>query len=81
MDPKECLRLLLNAVKNADTDAINEHRDNLTSWLCGGGFSPVVYWNGEPCDVIMTYADDELCLRTRKGLLRAVPIAQLSLEA
>ena len=79
MDPKATLALMFQALKNGDCDALTEHMTNLSEWLNAGGFSPVVYWEGKPCDVILTYGDTELCVRTRIGTLRAVPMAQLSL--
>lgn len=74
MDPQACLALLLSSTDAEDT---KERADNLRTWLNSGGFSPIVYWDGAPCDVILVYDYETLCVRTRQGTLRAVPMTQL----
>lgn len=80
MDPNACLFWLLDSATRGDADNVKEYADNLRTWLNSGGFSPVVYWNGAPCDVVLVYDYETLCVRTRQGTLRAVPMAQLSAD-
>ena len=73
--------MLLAAHASNYADGVKDMAESLSGWLNGGGFSPVVYWSGVPCDVILVYDYETLCVRTRQGTLRAVPMAQLSADS
>lgn len=40
MDPNACLRMLLDAHRNGDSDSADEHRGDLCDWMTRGGFPP-----------------------------------------
>lgn len=77
MDPNACLFWLLDSANRGDAENVKEYADSLRDWLNSGGFCPLVYWNGAPCDVVLVYDYETLCVRTRQGTLRAVPMSQL----
>ena len=67
MDPNECLRLMMEAMKDDDREGVAEHAANLLTWLDNGGFEPAVITEfplRELCAYVMRTERDAAALRS-----------------